>query len=74
MNTNNDLFPGTFSPSPRLIWRQAHGVHVGYHPNKDGRLEWRGRIGLSQVLADSEDEAEFLLCEKHNLTHYSLTK
>ena len=74
MNTqpDNDLFPAAFALSPRLKWRTAHDVHVTFHPNRENRQEWRARIGMSQVLADSEDAAEIALCEKHGLIHWTL--
>lgn len=71
-----NLFPAfapiVFEKSPRLKWREAHDIHISYHPNKHFHLEWTGRMGLSQVQADTEDEAELAICEKHNLKHWSL--
>lgn len=57
--------------SARYQWRQAHGIVVSYHPNKQFKLEWRATLGLSHVQADTADEAESAICLKENIQHWS---
>jgi hypothetical protein len=58
--------------SPRFHWRQAHGIVVSYHPNRERKNEWRATLGLAHVFADTADEAETAICEKMNLAHWRI--
>jgi len=58
--------------SPRCKWREEHGIRAYYSPNQSRCNEWIAVLNNSHAHGDTEDAAEFNLCEKMGIQHWSV--